>query len=156
MIQSGLKLQRSWIKRDKGRSEEKVIGNVCAGGVDGHNQLSWWRQQSVGWMQRGEINERKWLVLIGGPCSLPELLRPPPASPAAMHNLLRPERKTHLRRTAAEMELLSFRSTLSIFTRWPQIKYTDIGNRHTRRGKKRNEEAAREGERLWMCGSITP
>lgn len=109
----------------------------------------------MGWMSRGETNERKWLLLTGGRGSLPEphaavpissLLHPPPASPAVMLHLLRRQRKTHLRRSAAETERLPFRSTLSIFTRWPQIKYTDIESRHTRRGKKKKERGRREVE----------
>lgn len=63
-----------------------------------------------------------------------------------MLHLLRRQRKTHLRRSAAETERLPFRSTLSIFTRWPQIKYTDIESRHTRRGKKKKERGRREVE----------
>lgn len=109
----------------------------------------------MGWMSRGETNERKWLLLTGGRGSLPEphaavpissLLHPPPASPAVMLHLLRRQRKTHLRCSAAETERLPFRSTLSIFTRWPQIKYTDIESRHTRRGKKKKERGRREVE----------
>lgn len=109
----------------------------------------------MGWMSRGETNERKWLLLTGGRGSLPEphaavpissLLHPPPASPAVMLHLLPRQRKTHLRRSAAETERLPFRSTLSIFTRWPQIKYTDIESRHTRRGKKKKERGRREVE----------
>lgn len=72
-------------------------------------------------------NKGKWLVSMGGHRSRSDSPRPPLASPCRAA-----EPPSTAEENSSQTQRRRNSHPLSIFTRWPQIKYTDIESRHTR------------------------